>query len=305
MRNLTVIREKSSTAALSSVRIYAEDHYIPDIYINKVPCRTLGKVKNGESATFKINEKAARIFAVRGKSTRNCFNDCISVDEGEFDVTLSGKVSFDISRGNCFKFNGETDHEIEELRSKAKRKLSMMVLGLISIIMSIIMIISMNPSSWIDPNRDVYTTPQWNENASPKAFGVDGMAMLLTTDFSASSNKSFAAIYSSSKVTVFVVEERFSDYPEFKDYTLKQYAEKIIQANKLENTEVKEEDGKHFFIFEANNSQTGEPYTYYGYVFKTDHACWFIHFAVKSDELEECRDNILEWADSITFQSAQ
>ena len=64
MRNLTVTRHASAVGALHSVKIYIEDRAVPEILICGVPCRKLGAVKNGKSATFKIPEKEAKVFAI-------------------------------------------------------------------------------------------------------------------------------------------------------------------------------------------------------------------------------------------------
>lgn len=302
MRNLTIIREKSKTAPLATVKIYAEDHYLPDTYINKVPCRKLGSVKNGETATFKINEKEARIFAIRSKKARHCFNDCTLVDEGDFDVTLSGKVKPDFARGNCFRFDSEGDYEIGEARAKAKRRATYILLAVISVVMTLFVMGSMNGfGNLIDESRPIYNTETWTDEAKPKMFVTSDMHIILNENFTSSDMKGFEACYVSQKITVFVVKETFKDYPELKDISLQEYIKKIVEANKIENSETVEENGKTYFISEHKNSKTEESETYYGYVFKTEYEFWFIQFGAKTSDIEPYIDDIKTWADSIEF----
>jgi hypothetical protein len=48
MRKLTVKREKKYVASLSRVNLYLQDTSSVDTFINGVPCRHLGDLKNGE-----------------------------------------------------------------------------------------------------------------------------------------------------------------------------------------------------------------------------------------------------------------
>ena len=48
MRKLTIKRQKSFVGCLAALKVCIEDHISPDMEINNLPCRMLGKLKNGE-----------------------------------------------------------------------------------------------------------------------------------------------------------------------------------------------------------------------------------------------------------------
>ena len=48
MRNLTIVRRKSFVACLAKMKVYIEDPASNELVINKIPCRKLGELKNGE-----------------------------------------------------------------------------------------------------------------------------------------------------------------------------------------------------------------------------------------------------------------
>ncbi len=303
MRNLTIKREKSAVAALVKLKIYIEDKYIPELYINGVPCRKIGTVKNGATETFKIPEKATRVFAIWDKPTRNVSNDCYELSEGQADVVLSGKATLDTFRFNPFKFDGNNNEEAKLLRKKAQKKT---IITFIAIIAGVLIIAGLANAgvfdSLVDRDRPIYTdAPEWDDNASDKVFAIDDMQITLDENFSASSGNGFLAIFESSRVTTFVVREMFSKYPDFEELAHEEYAQKVIEVNKIENTEIKNEDGLCYFVFKGISSKSGEEYTYYGYIFKTEQAFWFVHFAVLTEQASEYESDIVQWAKSIKF----
>ncbi len=59
MRKLTIKRQKSIVACLMKVKFYIEDRANGNHNVNGIPCRLLGKLKNGEEKTFEISEGIA------------------------------------------------------------------------------------------------------------------------------------------------------------------------------------------------------------------------------------------------------
>ena len=68
MRNLTIMRAKSVVACAATMKVYIEDPMCDDLTINGLPCRFLGKLKNGEVKTFQIDESAAKVFVIADNS---------------------------------------------------------------------------------------------------------------------------------------------------------------------------------------------------------------------------------------------
>ena len=86
------------------------------------------------------------------------------------------------------------------------------------------------------------------------------------------------------------------------NYTLKQYADLVIQTNKLKSVPVKTNDGLTYFTYEYKNPQTGDTYQYFSYVYKSDNAFWLVQFAALEDNADKYEKNITKWAKTVTFE---
>lgn len=132
MRKVTIKRAKSLVACLVKIKIYIEDYSASDILINKIPCRKLGDIKNGEEKTFEIGEHPAKIFAIVDKLSKDYCNDFYELPEGQEDVFLSGKNCFNPASGNAFRFNNNENEATVVNRKRGTLK------GLIVLICAII-----------------------------------------------------------------------------------------------------------------------------------------------------------------------
>ena len=290
--------------ALNVLKIYIEDRYIPEIYINGVPCRKIGTVKNGATETFKIPNKTLKVFAIWNKTTRNISNDYYELPEGEADVFLSGRATSNLLRFNPFKFDGNENTEGEELRSKAFKK---SVLALALVVVGVFLVFGIVRAgvfdSWVDPDRPIYDdVPEWDETAQSEDFKVDDFQITLNKNFAVSSGDGYVAVLESSRVTVFLVRETFERFPQFKDITREEYMQKLIDANKdkIKSHEVID-DGTLYGFLSTRLGAMGEEYTVYSYIYKTDTAFWFVQFKVLSTYVEEFEPHVLQWAKSIQF----
>ena len=130
MRKLIVLRKKTFVGCIAKVKIYAEDP-AGDTNIGGVKCRLLGKLKNGEKATFEIGNESTKIFAIYDKMSKDYCNDYYTVPAGEEDCEISGKAHFNPFAGNPFYFDGVTDEVVLANRKKNSRKAMAIAIPLI------------------------------------------------------------------------------------------------------------------------------------------------------------------------------
>ena len=300
MRNLIITNKKNRALSLFSLKIYIEDHALPDTSINGIPCRKLGVVKNGETATFKIANKPAIVFAVTCKGLRNLYSDCYEIYSEDDDVHLCGTRKFNPFNASSFKFENGGSEEVDELRKKTKKKLMMGSFIALSVIMLLSTLSSMNLfNSSVSNDR---TTVGWVDEAPGKEFSSHGISIWLNENFSECDSNQYNAIYDSERMTVFITEETFAKYPDFKDLSIEEYLKLVISSNKLENIEIVDENGLIYFVAETINSNTGGEDVHYLFGFKTENACWLIQFGVGKEHLDELKDDIFTWAKSIEFE---
>ena len=304
MRNLIISREDSALARDDEYLVYIEDYAIPECKVDGLPVRKLGTIKNGEIARFRIADHEAKVFVVKNKFTRNYSNACYHVDEGNTDVFLSGKCTKKLLKFNPFCFENGDSPEVEQFRSKIKRKRTMKFLGISAVLITVFYIaMSGMLSSWVNSDRDVYQPEGWRDDASVKVFEEPNITITMTENFTAHYNhQGYYVVYTSEKITAFVVRESFETYPDFEKLSLVEYGNMIVQVNKLGEVEVKEEDGVGYFTFNAVSSSNKENYVYYAYLYKGSDACWFVHFAVPESEVAEYGDDVEAWAKTIKIK---
>jgi hypothetical protein len=135
MRNVIITREKSGVASLVRMKVYIEDSISGDVPIKmkvrdeatglpvtqKVMCRQLGTLKNGEQATFPIGWGAAKIVVIADKLSKNYCNEYYQIPAGEEDVVLSGKNRYHPFLGNPFRFNGVSDDMVLKNRKRGTK----------------------------------------------------------------------------------------------------------------------------------------------------------------------------------------
>ena len=132
MRKLTIKRTKSFVACLMKVKIYIEDQYSSEMVINDTPCRKLGDLKNGEEKTFEIDEKAAKIFVIADKMSKDYCNEFYELPEGYEDITLSGKNHFNPANGNAFRFdNNESENALANRKRGTRKGTIVMIVAII------------------------------------------------------------------------------------------------------------------------------------------------------------------------------
>lgn len=291
MRNVTVRRTKSFVGCLSKMKVYVEDPNpaSSEILINNVPCRKVGVLRNGEELTFTVEEHALKVFVIADKLSKNFSSDFYQLPEGQEDVFLSGGNKFSLGTGNAFRFDNNNDPAALEARRKARKK-GWLVL-LLAVVIGFVV-------------GYVTTTLLLSGGApEPKEFSSNGMSVTLTDEFRKSDVESakFTVAYESSNVAVFALREAFSLAPGFGKYTLKQYANLVLESNDLSGARTRTQGDLFFLEYAAKNPESGDTYRYFAFLYKTDDAFWMIQFATLDANAEQYFDQIISWAGSVKF----
>ena len=285
MRRLTIKRDKTFVGCISKIKFYIEDA-AGELIINEIPCRKLGEIKNGEEASFEIEESAVRVFAIADKLSRDYCNDFYQLAEGSEDIVLSGKCKLNPTTGNAFRFDGNNSAEAMSNRKKGGR------IGLLVLIISIIVgaVLGYTVTSIILKNN----------NSKEKIFYVGEMSITLTEAFTQQNVAGFSAAYGSKDTAVFV--QYYPVNAEYKNYTAEEFANTIKVSNGHSNSELKKENGLTYFIFNGAGSD-GVEYRYYAYVYKHNNDFWLIQFSTQESTADKHESDIEKWADSVSFGS--
>ena len=291
MRNLTIKRTKSFVACLMTLKVYIEDPTVCEVTINNVPCRRLGTLKNGEEKTFVIGEEAARVFVIIDQLSRNYCNECYQLPEGCEDVYLSGKNKFNLAGGNAFLFDNNDSEDVMTSRKRNNKK------GLLVLIAALIVgvIVGIAP----------YLPTLLASDSAPKSFSAEGMTITLTNEFKASDIEQFTAVYDSQNVVVFALKEEFTLLSGLSNYTLDEYHALVLEANGLGEEFATRDNELLGFVYDYTDPEANISYRYFSYVYKAPDAFWVIQFVTLVEDAEQYRDNISEWARSVSFSPAK
>ena len=282
MRNLTITRTKSFVACLGKMKVYIEDADSSELMINGVPCRKLGDLKNGETATFPISEQAAKVFVIADKARRNFSNDYYPLEAGTEDVTITGRNKYNPGAGNPFRFDGVTDPEVLASRKKGGRKGILILVA--AFILGIFIGLAKNNARLVEPQD----------------FSAAGMTITLNDQFDEVSYEGFTQCFESKSVAVFTLKEDFSLMPGLEDYTLEDYADLVLSANGMLPEELKEEDGILYFDYVTQGGD-GEDYYYVATLHKGSDAFWLIQFATPAGNQDKLHDQFIDWAQTVKF----
>ncbi len=285
MRNLTIKRTKSFVGCLLTVHVYVQDYTAPETYINNVPCRKLGTVKNGEEKTFLIPAEETAVYVVSDRTSKSIAHDFVRLPAGYDPVYLTGRCHSITG----FQFDGVTDEVVLQDRKKSKRK------GAVVLAVALVVGFALGFLA----NLDTFL-PASNE---PKAFTVQEMRITLTKAFDADWLEGFDGCFTSRDVAVMVLREDFTDWTEENpaDYTAEDYAELMAEVNELGAT-VQMREG--LACLEYDITDEGETYSYLAVAYKSAEAFWFVQFGVQAEDMATYHDTFLEWAKTVTFDPA-
>lgn len=288
MRNLTIKREKSFVGSLVKMKVYIEDPTSNEMRINDVPCRKIGDLKNGETKTFQIDEQTLKVYVIADKLSKDYCNEFYQLPAGQEDVFLSGKNKFNPANGNAFRFDNNESEENIANRKRGTRK-GLLIL-IIAAIIGAVVGYSITSGLFSDKTPDA------------KDFSSNGMSISLTDEFIEIDVENYTVVYDSKNVAVFALKEAFALADGFQNYTLEQYGNLILKNNNLSASELQNLDGLTEFEYEFTNPNTKDTYTYFSFVYKADDAFWLVQFATLTENVDEYRAQILEWAKTVSFE---
>ncbi len=289
MRNLTIKREKSFVGCLTKARIYVHDELTGDTKINGDKCYKLGELKNGEEKNFVIGDEETKLYVVADKLSRNIANEVCFIPAGFENIYLMGECKYNPFGGNIFRFHGMTDPRVLANRKKSSKKYG--------VLLAVCIIIGVVAGFFSG-----YEAPTYAKDGEPYEIVDDsGVVITLTDTFVDSELEGYTFSYSTSDVGVIGVQEPFSIFEGFEDYTIEDYAEMMIRNNKREGSEYTRENGVDFIEYTFYNQEENINYAYLVAMYKTDDSFWAINFAVAEEEYETYRPLFLEWAKSVEF----
>ena len=288
MRNLTIKREKSFVGSLAKMKVYIEDPTSNEMRINDVPCRKIGDLKNGETKTFQIDEQTLKVYVIADKLSKNYCNEFYQLSAGQEDIFLSGKNKFNPAIGNAFRFDNNESEENIANRKRGTRK-GLLIL-IIAAIIGAVVGYSITSGLFSDKTPDA------------KDFSSNGMSIRLTDEFIKTDIENYTVAYDSKNVAVFALKEAFALADGFQNYTLEQYGNLVLENNNLSASELQNLDGLTEFEYEFTNPNTKDTYKYFSFVYKADDAFWLVQFATLTENVNEYRAQILEWAKTVSFE---
>ncbi len=289
MRNLTIKRIKSGVAALAKMKVYIEDTVSNELYINGVPCRKLGDLKNGEEKTFPIEDHSAKLFVIADKLSKDISNEFYQIPAGTEDITLSGKNKYNPATGNAFRFEGVSNAETKKNRKKNT------ILGVVILCVAVVVGAAIGFIS----NSDTI----FRKAPEAKTFSCEGMSITLTDVFSEEEYSGYTACYDSANVAVFTIKESAALLEEYGIVTLDDYSALILETNGVAPYDLKNVEGIPCFEYEFENPETNETYHYVTYMYQAPDAFWIVQFSVLADTYPEYKTVITDWAKSVEFSN--
>ena len=288
MRNLTIKREKSVVACITTMKIYIEDPQSGQLMINNVLCRKLGELKNGEEKTFLIGNEKAKIFVIANKISKNYCNEFYQIDAGNYDVMLIGRNRFNLANGNAFRFYNNTRSDVIENRKKSSKKgIIMMVCALLVGVLLGLFVINFNRI--------------FSKAPSPKAFRADEMEITLTDEFKIREEKGVLAAFNTNEVIVFITKEDFVTYENLREYTVPQYGNIYVRLLGFYDTPVNIDHDNNLVSFTYERTDNDLTYHNTIFIYKTEDAFFRVQFVTDKKDVEKYKETIFDFAKSVSF----
>lgn len=289
MRELKIKRMKSFVACGVRDKVYIEDYDNPDIKINKIPCRKLGKLKNGEEKIFEIDDNAARLYVICDKLSKNYCNDYYPLPEGNENIVLCGTNQYNPFVGNPFRFYGVDENEEVRAHRKKNTKKGIVTKVLVFLIAFVLCIALGFATAFL-------------LEAEPQSFESNGMSITLTDEFYESEVDGYTFCYESYDTVVLGLREGFDLAEGFENCTLDEYADLIIENNGIDQSvEVQHRDGVTYFEYVWTNPDSDVNYVYYTAVYKSTDAFWQIQFIADEENYDGLLPEFEKYAKSIQF----
>ncbi len=139
-------------------------------------------------------------------------------------------------------------------------------------------------------------------SAKPKLFECEELQMELTNRFREVEQTGCTALYSTNSEVAVLKKEPFASLASTgltESSTLTEYAETVILANELSDTEISEKDGVIYFTYESTVDK--KTYSYLATVHKSDEAFWLIQFSCLQKKYAEKEATFFAYAESVRF----
>lgn len=287
MREITICRVKSFVGCLGKMKVYIEDPFAGDVTINGLLCRKLGVLKNGQQATFQVDDRAAKIFVIADQLSKGYCSEYYQLPEGEDNITLTGKNHFNPAAGNPFRFDNNQSEGIQAHRKKGMKK------GLVVLLVA--MIVGLIVGGVVGYNLVGQNSQQ------EKVFTAEDMSITLNGSFRKTEYEGYTVVFDSQNVAVFALKEPFTLAEGLESYSVQDYRALLIQANGISYYQSKQQDGLYWFEYNYTDPNSGDIYHYYTYSYKASDAFWMIQFALLDAKTAEYEDLIHQWAGSVQF----
>lgn len=282
MRNLTITRRKSFVGCIMKDQVYIRDDQAKEIIIDGVPCRKIGDIKNGESKTFQIDEGEQQIFLIADKMSKDYCNATVTIPEGQEDIALSGVHEF-VFGSNPFRFDGvqQSEEQLTKQKKNNRRGAAIMIAAVV-VGLTVGLFLPM-----------VFMGAK---TASPKTFTKEDFQITLTDAFEPTEVEGFFSFYRSKSAMVFTLREADEL---FRDITLEEYADLVLEANNRTGIKANQENG--FIWFEYTDIPEGQETYYLTVCCRSEDAFWIVNFATPATNQGQYKETFLNWAKSIKF----
>ena len=284
MRTLTITRQKSFVGCLAKDQVYIEDIQAPELTIEGVPCRKLGDLKNGQTASFQIDEAQRRVFLIVDKLSKEYCNASVTVPAGQEDVSFSGKHHF-VLGSNPFRFDGVELTEAQKQQQK-KNGGKGVVIYIAALIVGLV--VGGIVSGLLIP-ADLGSMA-----AEPKTFTKDDFSITLTEAFAETAQEGFFVCYESRNAFVWVVREELESAA-----TPEEYTQAVLEANGRTDLEVSLL-GDYTWC-EYIETVDGQELYYLVACYCDGQVGWIVNFATPAENAGEYKEGFLTWADSVAF----
>jgi len=285
MRTLTITRQKSFVACLGKDQVYIEDPQAPELTIEGVPCRKLGDLKNGQTATFQIDEAQRRVYLIADKLSKEYCNASVTVPAGQENVSYSGKHQF-VLGSNPFRFDGVELTEEQQRKQKKNGKKSV-VIFIAAIIVGLV------AGGIFGGLLALANMGDMAAAAEPKTFTKEDFSVTLTEAFTETELEGFFVAYESRDAVVWVSREELQSAA-----TAEAYTQAVLEANG--RTELEVYQGEGYSWCEYTETVNGQENYYLVACYCEGEVGWIVNFATKADSETEYKQGFLGWAESVT-----
>lgn len=308
MRELSITRRKTFVACLAKMKVYIEDASSGDTVINGVKCRKLGELRNGDKQVFEIGDEELKLFVIADMISKSFCNEFYRIPAGKKDISLSGKNRFNPASGNAFRFDGNSDAEVNRNRKKTTAKgfivlVAAIVVGLMLGIAIYSVIVDTIEKNKAEQSETVDTSDVEKKPAVPKEFSVAGLKITLTDAFEQQEIEGFYAAFESPEALVLVSKKAKADVEE-ECSSAKEYADYLVDLNRVDIPDgIKtNEDGSVFFKYEAHDPSQATEYVHSIYIYMIEDTFWMIQYAVDWKDYDRYLPEIEKCVDSVVFE---